>query len=174
VDLTPVAAARKVMDETPADKVCDFNPQSSDKVVEPKEPTVDAGVVAFVVFNLFWKIVATSEAVKVEAEVKVRPPTLTVSPDRISLKVVDTSSAVPEPLVPVPVTEIVEVTARAVVQLCAMLVTSPFCAALATTVEPVASPVEKSPAPNLVSVSKEPSPVVGCKVVASVAVVPAF
>ena len=52
--------------------------------------------------------------------------------------------------------------------------TSPFCAAFATTVEPVAAPVEKSPVPNLVSGSKAPSPVVGFSVVASAAVVPAF
>jgi len=170
VVLTPVAAATNVIDDAPAVKVCDFNPQSEDKVVVPNDPTLEAGVVAFVDFSLFWKIVATSDAVNVEADVNVKPPTVTLSPERISLNVVDTSSAVPV----APVTEMLEVAARAVVQVCATLVTSPFAAALATTVDPEASPVEKSPVPNLVSASNEPKPVVECKVVASAAVVPAF
>ena len=67
-------------------------------------------------------MVATSDAVSVELAVKVKPPTLTVSPERMSLKVVVTSSAV----LPAPVTEMLEVAALAVVQVCAMLVTSPF------------------------------------------------
>ena len=57
VVLTPVAAARKMIEFAFAPNDWDFNPQSVERAVEPNEPTLVAGIEGLLDINLFWKAV---------------------------------------------------------------------------------------------------------------------